>query len=544
MCQVTRSSFEHWFPFIEKAIKEADFIAIDSEFTGLTVGDSDKSSLFDTSEERYRKLRNSVSRLSLCQIGISAFVRDKEKQSYQARSFNFPLSPMAFGPIDPGFRWQASAIEFLSRFNFDFNTLVYEGVSFLNDEQEKQLCRSMDSGDLFSGLERGFDESFIQSLCSKVAEWYVTSQEGQTLTLHRTNTFAKLWNEYVIHTEIRKRFPAVWTATDSCGNVAVERVSMQRRKELEEKDAATKKKEPEQLKQTMLGFTRVFRVLREYQKPLVGHNMLMDLMFLYDKFSRPLPAKFSSFKRHLHEMFPKIYDTKHMSFHFRKVLRDVAGSFTTNLIQLYEVSSGTAVEKCTAYDMPTVSHAKGFERYLSHDTPHEAGFDAYICGCVFIRLCHLERFKHQKNVLVGYCPIQFYLQSTASLCNRVNIIRATVNYIRLDGEDPASLRPQQLHVRCRKKGQKLDTRQLAEWMSSFGTVDIQLLSPVAAVVAAGNIVCAKGIMTAFKDHETIAVSKYRFWKHSSSARTWMWCGLVLSTGVCVWSVVSLVKELR
>ena len=34
---------------------------------------------------------------------------------------------------------------------------------------------------------RQFDESFIQTLCSKVAQWYVSSKEGETLTLHKTN---------------------------------------------------------------------------------------------------------------------------------------------------------------------------------------------------------------------------------------------------------------------------------------------------------------------------------------------------------------------
>ncbi|XP_076473085.1 pre-piRNA 3'-exonuclease trimmer-like [Babylonia areolata] len=543
MCEVTKSSFEQLFPLIEKTIKEADFIAIDSEFTGLTVRDNDKPSLFDTSEERYRKIKNSVSRLSLCQIGISAFVRDKDQQSYQAHTYNFPLCPMAFGPISPGFYWQTSSLQFMSHFNFDFNTCVYEGVSFMNDQQERQLCRSMDSGNLFSGQDRTFDESFLQTLCSKVAEWYVTSKEGQMFTLHKTSQFAKLWNEYVIHTEIRRRFSDVWTTSDSFKNIAVEKVSPRRRKEMEEKEVADKEKEPEKMKQTMLGFTRVFRVIREYQKPLVGHNMLMDILFMYDKFFRPLPAKYSTFKRDLHDIFPKIYDTKHMSFSFRKMLQELTGTFSNNLIQLYHLISSKAVTNCEQH-MPSVTHAKGFDRYTLQNTPHEAGFDAYVCGYVFIRLCHLERFRNNKNSLVGYCPIQLYLKSAEPFCNHINVIRATVSYICLEGPDPPSKRPQQLFVRCRKRGERLNTQQLAEWMTPCGPVDIRLLSPATAIVAADNFSCARAILSTFKNHKTVAVSKYRFWKHSPSVKVLMWCGLVVSGGVCIWSIVSLVKDCR
>ena len=40
----------------------------------------------------------------------------------------------------------------------------------------------------------------------------------------------------------------------------------------------------------MLGFTRVFRVLAAHKKIIFGHNFLMDLMIIYDKFYKPLPG--------------------------------------------------------------------------------------------------------------------------------------------------------------------------------------------------------------------------------------------------------------
>ena len=38
-----------------------------------------------------------------------------------------------------------------------------------------------------------------------------------------------------------------------------------------------------------LGFTRIVDFMSKLQKPIISHNGIMDLMFLYDKFFRPLP---------------------------------------------------------------------------------------------------------------------------------------------------------------------------------------------------------------------------------------------------------------
>jgi poly(A)-specific ribonuclease len=61
-----------------------------------------------------------------------------------------------------------------------------------------------------------------------------------------------------------------------------------------------------------LGFTRVIKFIADLHKPMISHNGIMDLMFLYDKFYHPLPETLSDFKAHLHKLFPHIYDTKHM----------------------------------------------------------------------------------------------------------------------------------------------------------------------------------------------------------------------------------------
>ena len=59
---------------------------------------------------------------------------------------------------------------------------VYEGVSFLTDDQENELRKYVDSTS--SNFEyRDVDERLLQEYCSKVAEWLVASTDETPLHL-------------------------------------------------------------------------------------------------------------------------------------------------------------------------------------------------------------------------------------------------------------------------------------------------------------------------------------------------------------------------
>ena len=50
---ITMSNFAEKLPGIIKSIETADFVTIDTEFSGLTVGYDDQTNTFDSKEERY-----------------------------------------------------------------------------------------------------------------------------------------------------------------------------------------------------------------------------------------------------------------------------------------------------------------------------------------------------------------------------------------------------------------------------------------------------------------------------------------------------------
>ncbi|GIY88387.1 poly(A)-specific ribonuclease PNLDC1 [Caerostris extrusa] len=112
MVEVTKSNFNEMMPLVEKAIKNSSFIAIDAEFTGLTVGGSNRFKLFDTVQEQYEKLKYRASSFIPCQIGLSMYTKCPNENSYAVETYVFYVCPCMIGSIDKTFMCQASSLTF------------------------------------------------------------------------------------------------------------------------------------------------------------------------------------------------------------------------------------------------------------------------------------------------------------------------------------------------------------------------------------------------------------------------------------------------
>ena len=62
--EVLVDNFADRLDFIVKSIMSADFISVDTEFSGLSVGYEDKTHGFDQAEDRYQKLKHNCSRMN------------------------------------------------------------------------------------------------------------------------------------------------------------------------------------------------------------------------------------------------------------------------------------------------------------------------------------------------------------------------------------------------------------------------------------------------------------------------------------------------
>ncbi|KAL5016514.1 hypothetical protein ScPMuIL_006103 [Solemya velum] len=218
--------------------------------------------------------------------------------------------------------------------------------------------------------------------------------------------------------------------------------------------------------------------------------------------------------------------------------RDVGFNWTGGLYLLPQKVAGIRY----VLHSPIINEAAGYGRYTGKHVPHEAGYDAFMCGYVFVRLSHIVQFHGTRSSDILPCTFRQYQRKMARFNNRINVIRGTLFNIRLDGPDPVSERPPMLFVKRRGYTQKLDCDQLAHWFSPYGSVDIRLMDSSRALVATGNFRCAKDIMSAFKKHEVLYVAKYSALRHSPVVRRLLWAGAVFSGSLCVWVVMSSRKQ--
>ncbi|CAH1272638.1 PARN [Branchiostoma lanceolatum] len=339
---------------------------------------------------------------------------------------------------------------------------------------------------------------------------------------------------FLIHRALRTSFPEIWTYDAANSQIAVRKVSQEKRKEEEEKDDLA-----DRALASLLGFTHVFRALTQTGKPVVGHNMLMDLMLLYSKMHKPLPEKYSHFKRDIHQLFPCIYDTKHIAAELKKPLAEFAVLQSSILQELFDALNSHKGRFMVLHS-PAIVAAAECDRYTNESHPHEAGYDSYMAGYVFIRMSHLltmQGISKQQPV-----PPRFrrYLEVLKGFQDRVNVIRASVDHICLSGEDPASRRPQWLYITLAqsKAARTINSAQIAERFSAYGSVDIRPLDGSHFLVAAHSFYCAKDILRAYRSHKLIHVTYYNMWKHSSTVQVLLWTCIGVSVLGIAWTFLS------
>ena len=174
MTQVTLDNFDRVYPEICQKVDKCCFVAIDCEFTALRPDPGLKNSLFDSIQERYHKLSQPPVHSIISQIGLSMFEQNIEKNTFMASTYNFYICPRSFASVDETFVCQASSLEFLSRYNFDFGKFINQGIPYLNQEKEEQLRNDLKNGVILNVQERNIplqDEDRIRKICGDLAVW-------------------------------------------------------------------------------------------------------------------------------------------------------------------------------------------------------------------------------------------------------------------------------------------------------------------------------------------------------------------------------------
>lgn len=150
---ITNVNFIERLPLILKSLETADFIAQDTEFSGLSVGFEDKDHDYDTLESKYQKFMHICRRMNAFQIGIATFKWDASKNEYVIRPFNFYVWPNSTMMDKQIMQFDVSSVKFLMQNHFDFNKLFREGISYqrLADKElvESRLARHLNESPPF-----------------------------------------------------------------------------------------------------------------------------------------------------------------------------------------------------------------------------------------------------------------------------------------------------------------------------------------------------------------------------------------------------------
>lgn len=486
--EVTKSNFTEKLDEIADAIQQATFLSVDTEFTGLDALDHGHISPFDTPAERFAKMCKGSLDFLIVQFGLCTFKFSEESQSYEARPFNFYIFPRQYTRQAPDRRFlcQSSSIDFLIHQGFDFNKLFKEGISYLTPSQEEALHEALDSKHQqfakFSspafvspdaadmGPGKGpiqvpeEQKEFINTVCERVSS-FIDSEGDDVMQLDPCNGFQRK----LIYQTIRNQFSSVHLETKTGEKkerfIVVTRMAGE--EELKKKEKEKQNAEIMELEEAV-GFGKVMKLITQSGKLVAGHNMLLDVMHMLNQFCCPLPHDLEEFKAMVKCCLPRIVDTKLMAS--THPFREIIGN--TSLDEL---------RKCLdkkPFTPAKVELAAEFKRYENAtEMYHEAGYDAYITGCLFATLSnHLGTLQD---------PMQPIILPTSKLIapfvNKLFLMRmADIPYMNLAGPDLEPSREHVFHISFPSEWRASDINHL---FSPYGSIQINWLNNTSALIA-------------------------------------------------------------
>ncbi|XP_053392664.1 poly(A)-specific ribonuclease PARN-like isoform X3 [Mercenaria mercenaria] len=524
--EITRKNFQESLEVIESAVKEASFIAIDGEFTGLNHAGLTHTAVFDTPEERYHKLVQGSGDFMLIQFGLCAFIYDGSTKKYTAKPFNFYIFPRPFSRAAPDVRFscQSSSLDFLMSQGFDFNKWIRDGIPYLRPVDEARLKEqvikkhevfaspafiSPSGGSQPGGVTKGpvdippEQKDFVDDICKKV-EKFLESGEHESLSLppctgfQRKLTYQSLQTKYggELHLqsktgENKERFIVV---TKVKGEDQMKKMEESRQaQDMAEIDAA-------------VGFTHVIKMISQSGKLIVGHNMMLDIAHTINQFMYPLPQAYEDFKSMCRCVFPRLVDTKLMSNTqpFKDRIDNTGLSYLHHLTQM------------PPFVKPEVEISEDLDnKYKDNEALHEAGYDAFVTGQCFISLSNfLGQFQQPPSDHVP--PASPLLEP---FLNKIFMMRSLdIPYMDLVAADLSPSRDHVFHLTFPKDWKSSDISLL---FAQFGNVYIGWIDEVSAYVSlhsksvASSVLktlCKKGSvyrLMSYNDHKNHTLQEHK-----------------------------------
>ncbi|KAL3679542.1 hypothetical protein R1sor_022498 [Riccia sorocarpa] len=491
MANVTKANFWETYEQLVVHLQNADFVALDFEMTGVESTPWRRNTELDTSDTRYLHIKHSAESFAVWQCGVCPFKWDEPGQKFIAYPYNFFIFPRNELPVEMPARsyfCQTASLEFLAKHRFDFNTTVYNGISYLSREQEElareklglteeaqKWKRAQAETEADIPLTRVGDVVFSEKIRVQIGQWRDGLLRNQRWRLGdpgggsaaHTNTFLRTeplvkerasegyrdirsataespssssgdrertaadgsadtqrpcyavdilgYNQgRMVKQILRKHFPdLVAVVVDKPHSEDRKQVkvffttSKDDRRKLEEGLEEENRKKIEAGVVQAVGFRKVIDAIEASKLPLIGHNCILDLAHLHDKFFGPLPANIRGFSASISRHFPCILDTKYL-LKTEPSLREANRKSTSLAIVYQQLCQGFSDHKgipqrfysgkprivTKPLSRVKIEFPDELQRYSGGtDTglKHEAGFDAYMTGAIFAQICHLLR---------------------------------------------------------------------------------------------------------------------------------------------------------
>jgi poly(A)-specific ribonuclease len=480
---------------------------------------------------------------SIIQFGLTCFRKNSEhengQQSWTCHSFNIFIFPYKVPGLprhlERNVEMQTSAVSFLRAHGFDFNVLFDEGISYLTlkEEQEcEKAFRDNEEKTCQQGTVVPDDCRDFVDQCVRQVHLFV-SEDGdpdQRLDLPVCTAFKrKLLNEALSGDELRERI--------SITTLPVAPASRDCFLSVTRSNPAAKRKRSNDILTEAAGFTKILQIISRCKKPLVGHNLFLDIMHLVGQFLTELPDSYDEFKEAVHDMFPALYDTKYIAT--TVALRKIITS--TTLEDLNETLSHEPFKPVIIHPVIIQQKSDSTRHENKCDTPfHQAGYDSYITGHCFIRLNnflqqvlgeknadneevigseirrYVSNFISQMVILINYSVSVLSLQ-----VNRLNLTYSfDLDHYFLGGEEVLPIRDHVFHVSFPSQW---NTQSIVQLFAPYGSVQINWINDSSAFVglkdATRSRALSKNLSGSSADPAVQILPYYEFRSHEEHEST-------------------------
>ncbi|CAH8354955.1 unnamed protein product [Eruca vesicaria subsp. sativa] len=337
--QVKKSNFKSALDEFRTSIDSSDFVAVSLENTGSHAAAWHRVSAIDTPQTSYLKAKYAAERYQIFQFALCPSSLHGSKLTLHPYNFYlFPRDELKLGMPSYSFSCQASRLTAMARDGFDFNTCIYEGISYLSREQES--ASKFLSGNpilphpiaLPSSPSTVADTVFVGRIRSRVKNWrqscidsssktgdddLVSSlrklvlgseQYGSRLCL-TIDVCSERQVQLILEmlTEFSDDVVPLLIASKSRGTQAVRAVFMSSKddKDLFKRELHDLENEENR---RVRGFREVVDLISSSRKPVVSQNYLSDFTSIHAKFLGPLPSNVDDFTRSLSSAFPNVVD--------------------------------------------------------------------------------------------------------------------------------------------------------------------------------------------------------------------------------------------